>query len=444
MFLPIGKPSRFFFFSSLILLQLLALYFPSRTQALAELSCFFQVKQDNQTVSKIVYNRAWTLEYEFKSTSTIFKLELIAGSNAIDTGNHEKRINIPQLGKGSINSTDILDKEPKVGDFISFNAAIDDQQTPACTKTDFDFTDKVETAVATISSDSGGGNVIVAARGFTPNTQTIQVRFTGYMLNSIDLYDSPVKISSDPWFDQRPWPKESAYTIAELYLCDTNGKNCQQVSGGTLSRGAAGACPTFITFNPPSPSVKDVVQIHWKPVEGFTPDQFVVKIDKKDGDFQLVSAYGRWIADIGTFPTGGLYNVRIVRKADNVNCGNQDLLFVGTFNPHDTSEFDSSCTDDKGKTKTTFGCIARNPTALVNALLPIALGAGGGLAFLLIIYGGFRLATSQGDPKAVQDAREIITGAIIGLLIMILSVFILRLVGIDILGLPIWGYFELA
>jgi hypothetical protein len=73
----------------------------------------------------------------------------------------------------------------------------------------------------------------------------------------------------------------------------------------------------------------------------------------------------------------------------------------------------------------------------VSRVLSIAIGVAGGVAFLLLIYGGFRLISSQGDPKALQDARGIITSAISGLLFIIFSVFILKLIGVSILGLPI-------
>jgi len=74
---------------------------------------------------------------------------------------------------------------------------------------------------------------------------------------------------------------------------------------------------------------------------------------------------------------------------------------------------------------------------LVNQILQIAIGVAGGVAFLMLVYGAFRMTFSQGNPEAIQDAREIITGAIIGLLLIVFSVFLLRLIGINILGLPI-------
>src|SRR3989344_1296590 len=82
-------------------------------------------------------------------------------------------------------------------------------------------------------------------------------------------------------------------------------------------------------------------------------------------------------------------------------------------------------------------CINNDPASLVNQILQIAIGVAGGIAFLMLVYGAFRMIFSQGNPESIQDAREIITGAIIGLLLVVFSVFLLRLIGINILGLPI-------
>lgn len=97
----------------------------------------------------------------------------------------------------------------------------------------------------------------------------------------------------------------------------------------------------------------------------------------------------------------------------------------------------SGSDNPKDSVNTAFGKISTDPAELVNTLLTIAIGVAGGIAFLLIVYGGFRMAFSQGDPKAVQEARDIITSAIVGLLLIVFSVFLLNLIGVDILGLPI-------
>ncbi len=74
---------------------------------------------------------------------------------------------------------------------------------------------------------------------------------------------------------------------------------------------------------------------------------------------------------------------------------------------------------------------------LVTTVLGIAIGVAGGVGFLLLVYGGFKLVSSQGDPKALQEARGVITAALSGLLFIVFSVFILRLIGVTILGLPL-------
>ncbi|MCH8821222.1 hypothetical protein IID23_01740 [Patescibacteria group bacterium] len=83
------------------------------------------------------------------------------------------------------------------------------------------------------------------------------------------------------------------------------------------------------------------------------------------------------------------------------------------------------------------GELSENTRRIVNFLVNFGIGIAGGLAFLLLIYGGFKFIFSMGNPENVQQGREIITAAIIGLLVVVFSVFLLRLIGISILGLPI-------
>ncbi len=72
----------------------------------------------------------------------------------------------------------------------------------------------------------------------------------------------------------------------------------------------------------------------------------------------------------------------------------------------------------------------------INNILPIAMGLGGVIAFLLIVFGGFQIILSAGNPDRVKAGKEMITSAIAGLLLIIFSVFILRLLGHDILEIP--------
>ncbi len=85
---------------------------------------------------------------------------------------------------------------------------------------------------------------------------------------------------------------------------------------------------------------------------------------------------------------------------------------------------------------TPFGCIDVEPQKFVTAILRIAIGLAGGIAFLMIIYGGFVIMTSSGNPERINSGKEIITSSLAGLFLIVFSVIILRIIGVDILGIP--------
>lgn len=53
-----------------------------------------------------------------------------------------------------------------------------------------------------------------------------------------------------------------------------------------------------------------------------------------------------------------------------------------------------------------------------------------------MLTGVFRLLTSGGDAKAIQSGRDLISSGVAGLLLVIFSVSLLRLIAADILRLP--------
>jgi len=91
------------------------------------------------------------------------------------------------------------------------------------------------------------------------------------------------------------------------------------------------------------------------------------------------------------------------------------------------------------KIYTALGCLPveiSGPTGLVATLLPYVFGIAGTVAFLLMVYGFIQMATSGGDPKAVQGAQETVTAAIKGLVVSIFAIFIIRLITLKILVIP--------
>lgn len=91
---------------------------------------------------------------------------------------------------------------------------------------------------------------------------------------------------------------------------------------------------------------------------------------------------------------------------------------------------------------TALGCISTNVTpdskgdSFFGKVIQIAVGLGGALALVLMLYGVFIVTTSAGMPDKLKAGQEIITSAISGLIFIILSVFLLNLIGINILGIP--------
>lgn len=90
---------------------------------------------------------------------------------------------------------------------------------------------------------------------------------------------------------------------------------------------------------------------------------------------------------------------------------------------------------------TAFGCVGKNgdPSSFVAWLLRLGTGLGGGIAFLLILVSGFQRIMSAGNPEKLHEAKELMTAAISGLLLIVFSIFLLRIIGVDILQLPGWS-----
>ena len=88
------------------------------------------------------------------------------------------------------------------------------------------------------------------------------------------------------------------------------------------------------------------------------------------------------------------------------------------------------------KIKTAIGCLSVNFIDLVRWIFEKGFGIVGGIAFILLIGAFIQLATSEGDTKKIQGAKEMITSTVTGLLLAIFSIFIIRLLMVTILRIP--------
>lgn len=99
---------------------------------------------------------------------------------------------------------------------------------------------------------------------------------------------------------------------------------------------------------------------------------------------------------------------------------------------------------DGGGAWTALGCFGKSAEAgspstindFLRSFIAIGTGIGSGVAMLLILFSGFMRITSAGNPERLHEAKELMTAAISGLLLIIFSVFLLRLIGVDILQIP--------
>lgn len=73
----------------------------------------------------------------------------------------------------------------------------------------------------------------------------------------------------------------------------------------------------------------------------------------------------------------------------------------------------------------------------------VVLGFGGIALFIMLLIGGFKYLTSGGDPKAVESAQKTLTTAILGLVLLIVSVLILNIIG-NLTGIKNITFFKIS
>ncbi|HWY79719.1 MAG TPA: hypothetical protein VNW29_05155 [Candidatus Sulfotelmatobacter sp.] len=97
------------------------------------------------------------------------------------------------------------------------------------------------------------------------------------------------------------------------------------------------------------------------------------------------------------------------------------FLFVGPMPAHAQANSWGNCVINNVPSLTCLPIVFSN-------IIKAALMFVGTVAIILIIYAGIRFVTSGGDPKQSQAARQIMTYAIIGLILVLSSFAIIYLI----------------
>lgn len=133
-------------------------------------------------------------------------------------------------------------------------------------------------------------------------------------------------------------------------------------------------------------------------------------------------------------------------KCTDLNISNPNLAMIemcSKYLPYSSSVSELknclNCANGNGMW-TGMGCLSLDINTLItNFVLSTGIGLGGGFSLLCIIYAAFMMQSSQGNPEKLKKAQEMITSCIMGLMLIIFSVFIMKLIGVNILRIPGFG-----
>lgn len=99
----------------------------------------------------------------------------------------------------------------------------------------------------------------------------------------------------------------------------------------------------------------------------------------------------------------------------------------------------STC-HSEGGIWTGIGCVDSNLQYFIErTLLGLGIGFAGGITLLCIIFAAFQMQTSRGNAEKIKKAQELLTNCVVGLMVIIFSMLILKIIGVDILRIPGFG-----
>jgi len=93
-------------------------------------------------------------------------------------------------------------------------------------------------------------------------------------------------------------------------------------------------------------------------------------------------------------------------------------------------------TDQNPQISTGLGCISTSTNGFTTALLTFLAGTAGAISLIIMLMATIQIMTGGDNAEQVKKGKELFTGAITGLLFIIFSVTLLKIVAGDIIKLP--------
>lgn len=99
--------------------------------------------------------------------------------------------------------------------------------------------------------------------------------------------------------------------------------------------------------------------------------------------------------------------------------------------------YNQKITFKDGGVWTGIGCVKTSLKEFVQeTVLGLGIGIAGAMALICIIFASIQMQLSRGTPEKIKKAQELLTSCIMGLIVIIFSVFLLRIIGVNILRIP--------
>lgn len=246
------------------------------------------------------------------------------------------------------------------------------------------------------------------------------------------------------------------YTLK--YDVPGDGKTALELCEGsyTVSSTVSGSCS--ISIDPKFPSVQDTIKATFTNNSDTEMLRIVLNGLQPNRVRETLSGYndvGKGTITDVPVPNYGVGTYRLIGETHGfvnrctsdfevtttgVSLENQFVELCSFVNPStgntNAQEDCRTCVNDQQGIWTAIGCIPATLDGFVKKILPFAMGIGGGIAFLLMLFGALQIMTSAGNPEKLNAGKELVTSAVVGLLLIIFSIFLLRLIGVSILGIP--------
>ena len=112
------------------------------------------------------------------------------------------------------------------------------------------------------------------------------------------------------------------------------------------------------------------------------------------------------------------------------------LSLTGFTLPKFTLAFDPTVGCNDKEINTALGCLSVDTQGFTTTLLQFLAGTAGAISLVIMLIATIQIMTGGDNAEQVKKGKELFTGAITGLLFIIFSVTLLKIVAGDIIQLP--------